>query len=416
MTAHAPTPKTEAAFDPYAARREFPILSREVNGKPLVYLDNAASAQKPEAVIEAVANVWRSSYANVHRGLHTLANEATEAFEASRGKVARFVGAERAEEIVFTKGATEAINLVAASIGETIEPGDEIILSQMEHHSNIVPWHFLRERKGAVIKWVPVTETGELDIEAYEALFTEKTRFVSLVHMSNVLGTMNDARRLTAIAHAHDVPILFDGTQSAVHLSVDVSEIGCDFYVFTGHKLYGPNGAGALYARGDWLDRLSPWQGGGEMIAEVSEDSVVYADAPHKFEAGTPAIADVIGLGAAIDWLCAQDRPAIAAHERALLDRAMGQLADFDGFKVMGEAQDKGAILSFTVEGAHPHDLAQLMDKYGVAVRAGHHCAHPLMKRYGVAATARASFGLYNTPEEVDAFVEALHKARSFLI
>ncbi len=416
MTAHVPTPKSDAAFDPYAVRREFPILSREVNGKPLVYLDNAASAQKPEAVIEAVANVWRTSYANVHRGLHTMANEATQAFEESRGKVARFLGAERADEIVFTKGATEAINLVAASIGETIEPGDEIILSQMEHHSNIVPWHFLRERKGAVIKWVPVTEAGELDIEAYEALFTERTRFVSLVHMSNVLGTVNDARRLTAIAHAHDVPILFDGTQSAVHLPVDVSEIGCDFYVFTGHKLYGPNGAGALYAKGDWLDRLAPWQGGGEMIAEVSEDSVVYADAPHKFEAGTPAIADVIGLGAAIDWICAHDRPAIAAHERALLDRAMAKLADMDGFKPMGEAQDKGAVLSFTVEGAHPHDLAQLMDKYGVAVRAGHHCAHPLMKRFGVAATARASFGLYNTPEEVDAFVEALHKARSFLI
>ncbi|MEO1038298.1 MAG: cysteine desulfurase [Pseudomonadota bacterium] len=408
--------KPHPGFDPYAIRSEFPILSRTVNGKPLVYLDSAASAQKPEAVIEAVADVWRTSYANVHRGLHTLANEATEAFEGARGKIASFLGAERAEQIVLTKGATEAINLVAASFGQSIEPGDEIILSQMEHHSNIVPWHFLRERYGAVIKWAPVTEDGALDMDAYEALFTERTRVVSLVHMSNVLGTVNDARRLTEIAHRHGAPILFDGTQSAVHLPVDVSEIGCDFYVFTGHKLYGPNGCGALYAAGDWLDRLAPWQGGGEMIAEVSEEGVVYADAPHKFEAGTPAIADVIGLGAAIDWVSALDRSAIMEHERALHDRAVAAVSDVAGLRFIGTTQDKGAILSFHVENAHAHDLAQLMDKYGVAVRAGHHCAHPLMKRFGVNATVRASFGLYNTSEEVDAFAEALRKAQSFLI
>jgi cysteine desulfurase/selenocysteine lyase len=413
MTALA---KPAPGFDVGALRAQFPILKREVNGKPLVYLDNAASAQKPEAVIEAVAHVWRHSYANVHRGLHTLANEATEAFEASRAKVAGLLNAPGCEHIVFTKGATEAINLVADSFGATLEEGDEVILSQMEHHSNIVPWHFLRERKGVVIKWVPVLEDGTLDLEAYEALFTPRTKFVSLVHMSNVLGTVNPAKRLTDIAHAHGAAVLFDGTQSTVHMPIDVAEIGCDFYVFTGHKLYGPNGAGALYAAGDWLDRLRPYQGGGEMIAEVSETGVVYADLPHKFEAGTPAIAEVIGLGAAIDWVQALDRTAALEHERALLDHAEAALQHVDGLRLLGRAQDKGAILSFTIEGAHPHDLAQLMDKYGVAVRAGHHCAHPLMQRFGVPGTVRASFAPYNTAAEVDAFIEALHKARSFLI
>ena len=408
--------KTRPAFDVEALRAQFPILSRQVNGKPLVYLDNAASAQKPEAVIEAVADVWRHSYANVHRGLHTLANEATEAFEASRGKVAGLLNAPSAENIVFTKGATEAINLVADSFGATLEEGDEVILSQMEHHSNIVPWHFLRERKGVVIKWIPVTDDGALDLEAYRALFTPRTKFVSLVHMSNVLGTVNPARQLTKIAHENGAAILFDGTQAAVHMPVDVQDIGCDFYVFTGHKLYGPNGAGALYAAGDWLERLRPYQGGGEMIAEVSETGVTYADVPHKFEAGTPAIADVIGLGAAIGWVQALDRVGALDHERVLLDQAEAALGDVPGITLFGRTQDKGAIVSFVIDGAHPHDLAQLMDKYGVAVRAGHHCAHPLMQRYGVSGTVRASFAPYNTAAEVDAFVEALHKARSFLI
>ena len=412
MTALA---KTIPAFDADALRAEFPILKREVNGKPLVYLDNAASAQKPEAVIEAVADVWRHSYANVHRGLHTLANEATEAFEATRGKVANLLGAQSREQIVFTKGATEAINLIADSFGETLNEGDEIILSQMEHHSNIVPWHFLRERKGVVIKWVPVDADGALDLDAYKALFTERTKLVSLVHMSNVLGTVNPARELTRTAHENGAAILFDGTQATVHMPVDVAEIGCDFYVFTGHKLYGPNGAGALYAAGDWLSRLRPYQGGGEMIAEVSEDGVVYADTPHKFEAGTPAIADVIGLGAAIDWVNALDRTAVLDHESVLLERAEAALSEIDGLRLFGRTQGKGAIASFVIEGAHPHDLAQLMDKYGVAVRAGHHCAHPLMKRYGVPGTVRASFAAYNTEAEVDDMVKALHKARSFL-
>ncbi|WP_421786816.1 cysteine desulfurase [Hyphobacterium sp.] len=412
MNHHAPKPKLDLA----AIRSQFPILSREINGNPLVYLDNAASAQKPEAVIEAVANVYRQSYANVHRGLHTLANEATEAFEAARGKIAAFLGAGRADQIVLTRGATEAINLVAHSFGQDLKPGDEIVISQMEHHSNIVPWQLLAARTGAVVKWCPVTETGELDYDALTGLMSAKTRLIAIVHMSNVLGTVNHAERVVRLGHDNGAAVLLDGSQSAVHLPVDVTEIGCDFFVFTGHKLYGPSGAGALYAAGDWLDRLPPWQGGGEMIADVHEDHSTWADVPHKFEAGTPAIADVIGLGAAIDWLGQFDRAAIIEHERSLLDRAMRGIDGMDGLKLIGMAQDKGAILSFAMEGAHAHDLAQLMDKYGVAVRAGHHCAQPLMRRFGVDSTVRASFAIYNTSADVDAFVEALNKSRSFLI
>lgn len=412
MTAHAPI----TALDIPAIRSEFPILKREINGRPLVYLDNAASAQKPESVIEAVSNVYRSSYANVHRGLHTLANEATEAFEGARGKIAAFLGAERADQIVLTRGATEAINLVAHSFGQGLKEGDEIILSQMEHHSNIVPWQLAAQRAGAVIRWCPVTDTGELDYAALEGLISDRTRLLAMVHMSNVLGTTNDAARIVKLAHDAGAAVLLDGSQSAVHMPVDVTDLGCDFFVFTGHKLYGPSGAGGLYAAGDWLDRLPPWQGGGEMIADVLEDGSTWADVPHKFEAGTPSIADVIGLGAAIDWLSRFDRRAVMEHERALLDLATQQITDIEGVKLIGTAQDKGAILSFAVDGAHSHDLAQLLDKYGVAVRAGHHCAQPLMRRFGVDSTLRASFAIYNTQDEVDAFIEALKKAKSFLI
>lgn len=412
MTAHTPI----KALDIAAIRSEFPILKREINGKPLVYLDNAASAQKPEAVIEAVADVYRHSYANVHRGLHTLANEATEAFEGARGKIAAFLGADRPEQIVLTRGATEAINLVANSFGQALREGDEIILSQMEHHSNIIPWQMVAERTGAIVKWCPVTETGELDYDALAGLMSAKTKLVAMVHMSNVLGTANDARRIVQMAHDNGAAVLLDGSQSAVHMPVNVTELGCDFFVFTGHKLYGPSGAGAVYAAADWLDRLPPWQGGGEMIADVYEDRSTWADVPHKFEAGTPAIADVIGLGAAIDWVGRFDRMAVMEHERALLDRATRGVSAMDGVKLIGTAQDKGAILSFALDGAHAHDLAQLLDKYGVAVRAGHHCAQPLMRRFGVDSTVRASFAIYNTADEVDAFLEALNKAKSFLI
>ena len=408
--------KPVAGLDVMAVRRQFPILTREVNGKPLVYLDSAASAQKPEAVIEGVGNVWRHSYANVHRGLHTLANEATEAFEASRGKLARFLGAASPDQIVFTRGATEAINLVADSFGATLKEGDEIIVSQMEHHSNIVPWHFLRERKGVVLKWAPVTDDGALDMAAFESLLTERTKMVAITHMSNVMGTVSPIEAIVEKAHAVGAAVLVDGSQGAVHMPVDVQALGCDFYVVTGHKLYGPNGVGALYASGDWLDRLRPYQGGGEMIAEVREDGVVYADVPHKFEAGTPVIAEVIGLGAALDWLTSHDRIALMEHERQLMDRFEAGLADFEGVTLLGRTQDKGAITSFSLEGAHPHDLAQLMDKYGVAVRAGHHCAHPLMQRFGVVGTVRASFAAYNNEADVDAALEALRKAKSFLI
>lgn len=399
-----------------AIRGEFPILQREINGYPLCYLDNAASAQKPEFVIESVAGVYRASYANVHRGLHTLANETTEEFEKSREDVRRFLNARRTEEIVFTRGSTEAINLIAHSFGQMLEPGDEIIISQMEHHSNIVPWRLLADSKGLTLRWAPVTEAGELDYPHLAGMVNEKTRLIAITHMSNVLGTVNDAARIIEIAKSHDVPVMLDGSQSAVHLPVDVQALDCDFFVFTGHKLYGPSGIGALYAKGDWLDRLPPYMGGGEMIADVFEDRVTFADVPHKFEAGTPAIADAIGLGAAIRWVERHDRIAVLEHERALMDRAMTGLADIDGLRVVGTAQDKGAIISFTLDGAHPHDVAQILDKYGVAVRAGHHCAQPLMRRMGVSSTARASFAIYNTIEEADAFVDALKKARDFLI
>jgi cysteine desulfurase/selenocysteine lyase len=399
-----------------AIRAEFPIFNRLVNDKPLVYLDSAASAQKPEFVIESVAGVYRSYYANVHRGLHTLANESTEAFEAARDDVRRFINAERPEQIVFTRGTTEAINLLANSFGQSLQAGDEIIISQLEHHSNIVPWRLLADRMGVELKWAGALEDGSLDYAHLETLISPKTRLISVTHMSNVTGAITDAQRVITLAKSAGVPVMLDGSQSAVHLPVDVTELDCDFFVFTGHKLYGPSGIGALYAKGDWLDRLPPWHGGGEMIADVFEDRVTFADVPHKFEAGTPPIADAIGLGAAIRWIERHNRMAVLEHERALLDRTMAGLADIDGLKVIGTAQDKGAIISFAIEGAHPHDLAQILDKYGIAIRAGHHCAQPLMRRMNVSATARASFAIYNTLDEADAFVDALKKARTFLI
>ncbi|MHA6288457.1 cysteine desulfurase [Maricaulis sp. CAU 1757] len=408
--------KIETPLDIAAIRAEFPILQREINGNPLVYLDSAASAQKPEFVIESVAGVYRASYANVHRGLHTLANETTEAFELARDDVRRFLNARSTREIVFTRGTTEAVNLLSHSFGQLLKEGDEIILSQMEHHSNIVPWRLLADRKGLILRWTRVTDTGELDYQHLADLIGDRTKLVAISHMSNVLGTINDAKRIVELAHAADVPVMLDGSQSAVHLPVDLQDIDCDFFAFTGHKLYGPSGVGVFYAKGDWLERLPPFLGGGEMISEVTEDAVTFADVPHKFEAGTPAIADVIGLGAAIRWLERHDRMAILEHERALMDRAMAGLAEIEGLRVIGTAQDKGAIISFDIEGAHAHDIAQILDKYGVAVRAGHHCAQPLMARMGVNSTARASFAVYNTLDEADAFVDALKKARSFLI
>ncbi len=401
-------------FDVEAARAQFPILQRQVNGKPLVYLDSAASAQKPRAVIDAMVGAMEGSYANVHRGLHTLANETTEAFEAARASVARLVNAADTAEIVFTKGATEAINLVAASFGADFGPGDEIVVSELDHHANLVPWHFLRERQGVTLRWVPVRDDGSLDLDAYRALLGPRTRLVALGHMSNVTGWAAPGREIVEAAHAIGAAVLLDGCQRVVHGEVDVQALGVDFYAFSGHKLYGPTGIGALYARRERLDAMRPYQGGGEMIGSVTTESVSYADPPHRFEAGTPAILEAIGWGAACDWFMAQDRAAIDAHEHALYTRVKDRLAGANWLREIGTNPEKGPIFSFTVEGAHAHDVAQVLDRYGVAVRAGTHCAEPLMRRFGITSSARASFALYNTLDEADAFVDALTKAQAF--
>ncbi len=403
------------SFDVQKIREQFPILAREIHGKPLAYLDNAASAQKPVAVTNAMKECFEHSYANVHRGLHTMANETTEKFEAARDVVAKFLGAAEVNEIIFTKGATEALNLVAYGLMGEIGEGDEIIITKMEHHSNIVPWHFLRERLGVVIKWVPVLANGTLDLDAYKSLFTKRTRLVSVVHMSNVLGTINPVKDMGKIAHEHDCIFVVDGTQAAVHFPVDVLDVDADFYAMTGHKLYGPTGVGALYGKREWLEKLRPFQGGGEMIEDVFEDHITYADIPHKFEAGTPPIIEAIGLGKAINWISSFDRAEVEAHEMMLYNHALDGLREVNAFRLIGDAPHKGAVLSFTLEGAHAHDIAQILDRYGIAIRAGQHCTQPLMESFGVHSTARASFGIYNTIDEVDRLIAAVKKARTFL-
>ena len=399
-------------FDVESVRQDFPILATRVNGKPLVYLDNAASAQKPKAVMDAMTDVMQTSYANVHRGLHALSNKATDAYEAAREKVRGFINAPSAAQVIFTSGGTDSINLVANALGQSFSAGDEIVLSEMEHHSNIVPWHFLRERRGAVIRWAPIRDDGSFDLEAFEKLLTPRTRIVALTHMSNVLGTLTPAKEIVQLAHARGIPVLFDGCQASVHLPVNVQDLGCDFYVATGHKLYGPTGIGVLYMSAEWAERLPPFRGGGEMIDEVHFDRVTYGRPPQRFEAGTPPIIEAVGLGAAIDYLQSFDRAVLMRHEHDLLTYATGRLKGFNWIMVQGEAPEKGSIVSFTMDGAHAHDVATIVDQQGVAVRAGHHCAQPLMERLGVTATARASFAFYNTRDEVDVFVEALKKAR----
>jgi cysteine desulfurase / selenocysteine lyase len=406
---------SSAPYDVEAIRRDFPILAREVYGKPLVYLDNGASAQKPKAVIDAISHAYSNEYANVHRGLHFLSNAATDAYEKARETVRRFLNAPNVDTIVFTKSTTEAINTVAYGWGmPNIGEGDEIVISIMEHHSNIVPWHFIRERQGARIVWVPVGEDGSLDMAAFEASLTERTKLVAITHMSNVLGTVTPIHDIVRIAHARGIKVLVDGSQSAVHMPIDVQDIDCDFFVFTGHKVYGPSGIGVLYGKPEALEAMRPFQGGGEMIEDVSEDTITYNHPPHRFEAGTPPIVQAIGLGAALEYMESVGREAIAAHEADLRDYAHERLRAINSLRIYGDAPGKGAIVSFEMEGIHAHDVSMGIDRSGVAVRAGTHCAQPLLKRLGVTSTCRASFAMYNTKAEIDVLADALEKARKF--
>ncbi len=407
--------KATAGYDVEHIRADFPILFREVYGKPLVYLDNGASAQKPRSVLEAMDHAYRFEYANVHRGLHYLSNTATAKFEEARETTRRFLNAGSTDEIIFTRNATGAINLVAQSYGGmVIGEGDEIVLSIMEHHSNIVPWNYHRERNGAVLKWAPISDRGDFLIEEFEQLLTPKTKIVAITHMSNVLGTLTPIKEVIALAHARGIPVLVDGSQAAVHMPVDVRDLDCDFYVFTGHKTYGPTGMGVLYAKKQHLDAMPPYEGGGEMIETVSVDKVTYAAPPHRFEAGTPAIVEAIGLGTALNYMMQVGRDNIARHEAGLRDYAHERMSEFDWLTIHGNTPDKGAIVSFSIDGLHPHDISTIVDRSGIAVRAGHHCAQPLMDRLGVSATCRASFAMYNTKAEIDALVDALVRAREF--
>lgn len=403
------------AFDVEEIRKDFPILSREVYGKPLVYLDNGASAQKPTFVLDAIQKAYKQEYANVHRGLHYLSNTATERFEEARRIVQQFLNAGSEDEIIFTKNATEAINLVANSMGlDEIGEGDEIVLSIMEHHSNIVPWHFLRERKGAVLKWAPVDDEGNFLIDEFAALLSERTKLIAITQMSNVLGTIVPIKEIVKLAHERGIKVLVDGSQAAVHMPVDVQDLDADFYVFTGHKLYGPSGIGVLYGKMALLEKMSPFMGGGEMIDVVTTETVTYGAPPHRFEAGTPPIVQAIGLGAAIQYVESLGRDVIKAHEDEIAAYATTQLADLDFLRVIGTAADKGGIFSFELKGVHAHDVSTLIDRSGVAVRAGTHCAEPLLARFNVTSTCRASLALYNNKQDIDALVAGLKKAAEF--
>ncbi|MEM6656683.1 MAG: cysteine desulfurase [Pseudomonadota bacterium] len=400
-------------YDVQKVRSDFPILSRQVNGKPLTYLDNGASAQKPQVVIDAVTRAYAEEYSNVHRGLHYLSNLATEKYEAVRGTIARFLGSSDENRIIMNSGTTEGINLVAYGWAmPRLQAGDEIVLSVMEHHANIVPWHFLRERQGVVLKWVDVDGDGGLDPQAIIDAMGPRTKLVAVTHCSNVLGTVVDVKAITEAAHAKGVPVLVDGSQSAVHMPVNVEDIGCDFYAITGHKLYGPSGSGAIYIKPERMAEMRPFLGGGDMIKEVSKDQIIYNDPPMKFEAGTPGIVQTIGLGVALEYMMDLGLQNIAQHEAGLRDYAMHRLTGLNWLQVQGTRPDKAAIFSFTLDGAgHAHDVSTILDKKGVAVRAGHHCAGPLMDHLGVTATCRASFGLYNTTDEVDTLIDALELA-----
>ena len=404
--------KTE--LDLTSIRADFPILRQRIHGKSLVYLDNAASVQKPKAVIDAISECYSGYYANIHRGVHLLSERSTMAYEGAREKVRAFLNAASTQEIIFTRNTTESINLVASSFGgSAVKAGDEIIITGMEHHSNIVPWQLLCDRTGAVLKVAPFTDAGELILEEYERLLNSgRVKLAAFVHISNALGTINPVKMMVDLAHARGVPTLVDGAQSVPHLTVDVQNLDCDFYAFSGHKLYGPSGVGVLYGKQALLDAMPPYQGGGDMISVVTFEKTEYADLPNKFEAGTPNIAGVIGMGAALDWLNAIGLDAVAAHEQQLLDYATAQLLEIPGLIIMGTARDKAALVAFTLQGVHPHDIGTILDREGIAIRAGHHCAQPVMQRYGVPATARASLAVYNSRDEVDALVKALWKVK----
>ena len=398
-------------YDIYQIRKDFPILSREVYGKPLVYLDNSATTQKPRIVVDAIANEYYSENANVHRGVHFLSQQATELHESARAKIAKFLNASSPSEIVFTRGATEGLNLVASSFGEAfLKEGDEVIISAMEHHSNIVPWQLLEMRKGIKIKVIPITEDGELRVDEYEKLFDERTKLVSVTHVSNVLGTVNPVKELATLAHSHNVPILIDGAQSVPHIKVDVRDMDCDFYAFSGHKIYGPTGIGALYGKAEWLEKLPPYQGGGEMIKNVHFGHTEFEDAPLKFEAGTPDYVGSHSLATAIDYVENLGLDNIAAHEHELLEYATKRLESIPGMRIFGKAKNKSAVISFVVGNIHPLDLGTLLDRLGIAIRTGHHCAQPLVESLGVQSVARASFGLYNTLKEVDALFNGIER------
>ena len=405
----APAP----AFAVEQVRADFPILQRRVRGRPLVYLDSAATAQKPRAVLDAVSRHYAHGNANIHRGVYVLGEEATAAYDAARGKVQRFLNAASSREIVFTRSSTESINLVAQSFGRGhVGPGDEIVITHMEHHSNIVPWQLLCEQVGARLRVAPIDDAGTLQLDELERLIGPRTRLVSVVHLSNSLGTINPVRDVVALARRRDVPVLIDGSQAVCHMPVDVQALGCDFYVCTGHKLYGPTGIGVLYGRESLLERMPPWQGGGDMIRSVTFEKTTYADLPHKFEAGTPHIAGAVGLGAAVDYVQRIGLDAVAPHEADLLAYGTAALAEVKGLRLIGTAAARASILAFVMKGAHPHDIGTIVDTEGVAIRAGHHCTQPVMDRFGVPATARASVAMYNTREEIDVLVRALHRVR----
>lgn len=407
---------TQTDFDIEAIRKDFPLLHQKIHGHPLVYLDNAATTQKPHSVIQIEKDFYETINANIHRGVHTLSDRATQAYENSREKVRQFINAKSVREIVFVRGATEAINLVASSFGQLkITQGDEIIISSLEHHANIVPWQLLCEQKGATLKIIPVFENGELDLLSYENLINPRTKLIALTHVSNAIGTVNPIVDMINTAHRNGVPVLIDGAQAVPHEKIDVQDLDCDFYVFSGHKLYGPTGVGVLYAKESLLNAMPPYQGGGEMIRMVTFTHSTYNDLPYKFEAGTPNIAGVIGLGAAIDYLNALDFSSINKYEQQLLAYATEKLLSFDDLRIIGEAENKVAVISFVLGTIHPHDIGTILDHHGIAVRAGHHCAMPLMERFGLSATVRASFAFYNTFSEIDRLIEGLHEVRRML-